>query len=153
MLACGVLVVIAGLQLLLPADGPPREALGLAARRTKPVTVPPVPEYPAILASPLFAPDRRPGDPGGSSAPGSEPLAGYAALGVATGRAVATAVVSVPGGKVETLHRGDDMDGWRLIGLDRARLTFERNGARRDLVIGAPAAAAKPSASTQAADQ
>ena len=142
--------MIFGLQLLIPASGPPQTPLGLAARRTRPVTVPKLPEYAAILASPLFAPDRRPGDAGTSSAPANAPLAGYAALGAATGRTVATALVSGPGGKTQTLHRGDALDGWRLVALDRTRLIFERDGAHHALVIGAPAGdPAKSSASTQ----
>ena len=116
----------------------------MAARRTRPVTVPLIPEYAAILASPIFAPDRRPGDATAATAAGGDTLAGYAALGAATGGAAASAVVSEPGGKVDTLRRGELLDGWRLIGLNKTRLSFQRNGVTRDLVVGAPAETANP---------
>jgi hypothetical protein len=157
MFACGALAMIAAVQFLVPADPPPRDPAGLAARRTRPVTLPPAPEYAAILTAPIFAPDRRPGDPGGALAPGSASLESYAALGAATGRAVAAGVVSAPGGKVQTLRLGDEVEGWRLVGVSRTRLSFERNGARHDLIVGAPAeadsSATKLSNSTPAADQ
>src|SRR5271165_7613103 len=60
-LACGALTMILGVQLMLPPSAPPAEPPGLAPRRQRPVMVPPVPEYAAILSSPIFAPDRRPG--------------------------------------------------------------------------------------------
>ena len=153
-LAGGVLVLIAGLQLLLPGASPPPGAIGLAARRERPVNVPPLLEYAAILASPIFTPDRRPGAAGGPSDTGGGTLAGYAALGAATGRGLATGVVSSPGAGAKTLRRGDILDGWRLVAVDRTQLTFERNGTRRTLVVGAPAEApVQPGAQAETADQ
>ncbi len=149
-------MLILGLQIVLPAGSPPQDAaLGLAARRTRPVTIAPVPEYAAILTSPLFAPDRHPGAADGAKDTGGGTLAGYAALGAVTGRRVATAVVSAPGGTVKSLKPGDDLEGWRLVGIDRLKLTFERNGMRRALVIGAPALAiaAADAAATKGDDQ
>lgn len=143
-LASGALVVILGLQLILPAGAPPADTPGLAARRQRPVTVPPPSEYPAILASPIFAPDRRPGPSGGLSDTGGGSLSGYAALGAAAGRTVATAVLSAPGGGVKTLRRGDEIEGWRLVGVDATRVTFQRDGVRHALVIGAPAESGAP---------
>lgn len=144
-------------QLLLPASPPPQTPEGLAPRRARPITALTLPEYAAILTSPLFAPDRRPAGAATASGPGSDTLAGYAALGAATGNAVASGVVSLSGGKVVTLRRGDMMDGWKLVGVSRTRLTFVRNGARQDLVIGAAAlqtpVAMTPPATTQTADQ
>ncbi len=150
LLACGALVLIAGLQLVLPGGDLPGPSAGLAARRQRPVVVSPVPEYAAILASPIFTPDRHPGASGGPSDTGSGTLANYAALGVATGRSIATGVVSAPGGAVKTVRRGDEMDGWRLVAVDRTRLIFERNGARHALVVGAPAESTIQAASGQA---
>jgi general secretion pathway protein N len=100
--------------------------------------VPPVPEYAAILASPIFAPDRRPGAPEGSSGNGAGSLSGYAAIGAVAGGGSATAVITVPGGGIKTLRRGEEVDGWRLVGVDRTQAYFEHNGVRHALVIGAP---------------
>jgi hypothetical protein len=149
-------VVIIGAQIILPAAAPPPDAPGLAARRTRPVQIPLPKEYPAILASPIFAPDRRPGSAGGAADTGGGTLAGYAALGAVTGGSVAAGVVSAPGGGTKTLKRGDEVEGWRLIAVQRTRLVFERHGERHALEIGAPAeatvqksAAAAPEASDQ----
>ena len=145
MLACGALAMTLGLQFLPPlADSAPPPG-GLAARRMRTVAIPPAPPYPAVLAAPIFAPDRKPG-PGGSAMPGGGPLAGFAALGAAAGGAAASGIVAMPGGRVRTLHLGDDMAGWRLVGVDRARLTFERKDVRHALIVGAPAEAATEAA-------
>lgn len=137
--------MILGVQLMLPPAAPPADPPGLAARRQRPVMVPPVAEYAAILASPIFAPDRRPGASGdGSVGGGGGSLAGYTAIGAVAGGGVATAVVAVPGGAIKTLRRGDEVDGWRLVGVDRTQVYFERDGVRHALVIGAPAEASNP---------
>lgn len=141
-------------QLLLPPAAPPSEPPGLAPRRQRPVMVPPVQEYAAILASPIFAPDRQPGPSGGASEGPGATLNGYAALGGVAGREVASAVISAPGGGIKTVRRGDELEGWRLIGVDKTHVYFERNGVRHALVIGAPAetAAPAPAAPTPGAD-
>ena len=46
--------------------------------------------------------------------------------------------MAVPGGGVKTVRRGDDLEGWRLVAIDRTRVIFERKGARHALIIGAP---------------
>jgi len=126
------------IQLLLPPSAPPSEQPGLAPRRQKPVMVPPVQEYAAILASPIFAPDRRPASAENPSGGDGGSLSGYAALGGVGGRDVATAVITLPGGGVKNLRRGDEVEGWRMIGVDRTHVYFERGGVRHALTIGAP---------------
>jgi hypothetical protein len=71
-------------------------------------------------------------------------MAGYAALGAATGRSLATGVVALPNGQTQLVHRGDTLDGWRLVGVEPSRLIFERQGERHVLVVGAPAAPLTP---------
>jgi len=137
--------MILGVQLMLPPSAPPAEPPGLAARRQKPLMVPPVAEYAAILASPIFAPDRSPGaSESGSASGGSGSLAGYAAIGAVAGRAVATALVTIPGGGIKSLRPGDEVEGWRLVAVERTRIWFERSGVRHALVVGAPAEAVNP---------
>ncbi|MDB5481951.1 MAG: hypothetical protein JWO83_3004 [Caulobacteraceae bacterium] len=136
--------MILGVQLMLPPAAPPAEPPGLAPRRQRPVMVPPVAEYAAMLATPIFAPDRRPGAAGGVSESGGGSLAGYAAIGGVSGHAVSSAVVTIPGGGIKSMRLGDEVDGWRLAGVDRTRVYFERNGVRHALVIGAPAEGAPP---------
>ncbi|MBV9994444.1 MAG: hypothetical protein JO127_04445 [Caulobacteraceae bacterium] len=139
-----------GLQLALPSDAPDRTVAGLAPRRAKPISLPALPDYPAVLAAPLFAPDRQPGGSGDQAA-GEGGMGGYAALGVATGGSAATAVVSAPGGKIVTLRPGDSVDDWKLVSVSPTRLAFERKGVRQDLVIGA--AAGEPASGDEAADK
>jgi general secretion pathway protein N len=154
MLACGALTIMLVVQLMLPPSAPPSQPSGLAPRRQRPVVVPPVPEYAAILASPIFAPDRHPGASGDLSQAGGGSLSGYAAVGAVASAANATAVITVPGGGIKTVRRGDEVDGWRLVGVDKTRVYFEHNGVRHSLVIGAPpeAAAAQPGAGPGAGD-
>lgn len=144
MASCAVLVLIAAAQLVLPGAGALQDLGGLAPRRTKAVVVPPLPEYAAILNAPIFAPDRRPSDTAGAGAAsaGATSLAGYAALGVAAGSSVSSAVIMVPNEGPKTLRRGDTVNGWRLVGVSRDRAVLERNGARQALIVGAPARAA-----------
>lgn len=132
-------------QFLLPGGDAPPQPGGLAARRPRPVMIPPLPEYPAILRAPIFAPDRKPG-PAAATGPAGSSLGGYAALGAVVGRAVASVVISGPGISPKTLRRGDMLDGWRLVAINPTKATFERNGLRHDLVIGAPAEGASPAA-------
>jgi len=150
--AAGALLLALGLQFILPASTSQPEASALAPRRAGPVAAPVIAQYASILERPVFAPDRRPG-PAELPSVGAGPLGGYAALGVAIGRSVATAVVSGPGAAARTLRMGESVEGWRLVAIDRAKLTFERDGARQSLVVGAPPAvlseAAKPAAGTE----
>lgn len=135
------------LQLALPGSNAPPDPILRAPRRGRPIVIPFPPEYPAILASPVFAPDRRPGPRlfvGAGEAAAAPPLIGYAALGVVTGRGVASVVMSGPGGAIKTLRGGESLNGWRLSAVDSHRVTFIRGGARESLIVGAPAAEATP---------
>lgn len=151
MVACGALVLALGLQMILPYREAAPATDGLAIRHPRLIVVPPLPESPAILHAPIFAPDRRPGEADASASVGGGSLGQYAALGAASGHGVATAVVSGPGGAVKTLHAGDEIDGWRLAIVSASRLTFERKGVRHVLVVGEPAAAVTQAAASSPA--
>jgi hypothetical protein len=141
MVGCGALVLALGLQMILPYREATPATDGLAIRHPRLIVVPTLPESPAILHAPIFAPDRRPGEAGGSASAGMGSLGQYAALGAASGHGVASAVVSGPAGAVKTLRPGDEIDGWRLSVVSASRLTFERKGERHVLVVGEPAEA------------
>jgi hypothetical protein len=141
--------MILAAQLLIPQGDITAVDIGLAPRRSRPLTIPPSVSYADALTAPIFAPDRRPATDDGDSITGVDPLVGYAALGAATGRTFASAVVSIPGGgSTRLLHLGDEVAGWRLVGITSVRLTFERRGALRHLVVGAPATAVIESSDT-----
>jgi hypothetical protein len=137
MAAVAVLLAALALQFALPGTGPGAWVSALAPRRPLAVVPPPVPEYAAILRAPIFAPDRKPG-PSALAAPGGGPLSGYAALGVAIDRSGATAVISGPQNSTRTVRTGESVEGWRLVSIERTRVTFERDGARQSLVVGSP---------------
>ena len=139
LLASGTLFVIFVAQLLLPLDAAQPVLPGLAARRTRPIAIPPPLPAAGILAAPIFAPDRRPAANGSDVSGAANPLAGFAAQGAATGGGIATAVVSTPGGQVRVVKSGDDLGGWRVAAIERTRLILERHGVRVVLVVGAPA--------------
>jgi hypothetical protein len=143
-------------QLILPYTAVEVDVGGLAPRRPRLVTVPLLPEYAAILRVPLFTPDRQPGEVGAGATSASDTLAGYAVLGAAVSRSVATAVVSAPGVPPKTVKPGDLLEGWRVVSISRAAVTFERKSERRDLAVGAlPATQARssPDGQTPQADQ
>lgn len=146
------LLLLLALQLAMPSRATPVDDGGLAMRRPRLVATPEVPEYPAILRAPVFAPDRRPGEsgprPAGSAAATADEggLSAYAALGAASGRGAATAIVAGPNGVAKTVKLGEILQGWRLVGVSPTAVVFARNGARRVLMVGAPAEAGPPQA-------
>ncbi|HEV2365169.1 MAG TPA: hypothetical protein VGS12_13340 [Caulobacteraceae bacterium] len=123
---------------ILPVSKPVRPL------RVSIVNAPSIPDYPAILRSPLFAPDRR----GGEDEPGS--LAGgldaWRVLGAATGHRLAMAVVQGPYGAPKSITPGQSLEGWRLAAILPGRLLFVKAGERRTLPIGQPAQAAAKAA-------
>jgi hypothetical protein len=150
-----ILLLALILQFVLPRAAPPAAISTVAARRPVAVMPPASASDAAILRAPIFAPDRRPGV-NETPAPGAGPLDGYAAIGSASGRGIAAAMVATPGGATRALRLGEDLDGWRLAAISRSALTFERNGVRRSLTVGAPAgviseaaAAPRPSQTVQ----
>ncbi|MHB8528963.1 MAG: hypothetical protein ACYC8V_05545 [Caulobacteraceae bacterium] len=140
-LACAVLVLAMGLQLALPHGEPLPRGSFLAPRWPRLAAIPAIPEYPVILKSPLFAPDRQGGE-NAATAPGAGGLDGYAVLGVATGAGLATAIIRGPYGAARAVRPGEVVEGWRLAGVERTKLIFEKAGVRHVLFVGAAPAAA-----------
>ncbi len=139
MFLCVLLLIILVIQFLLPEAQLLPEPSGLAPRRPHLVVAPPVPAYSAILRTPIFSPDRKPGEDEDAS-PGAGALDGYSALGVATGRGFATAVLKGPDGVVRNLRIGDTIQAWRLVGIAGDKLSFQRDTARHVMPVGAAAA-------------
>ena len=134
-----MLLVGAALQLALPSSTKLPPETELAPRR---VHAPPeltAQDYPAMLASPIFAPDRR---PDATAVPVGGGMNGFAVLGIAMAGDTASVLVRGPGGMVQRLKPGDTMSGWQLVGVALDQLTFERNKERRVLAISKGSAAA-----------
>jgi hypothetical protein len=128
-----LLLVAVGLQLTLPSISPLPEQTELAPRRAREPLPPAVPNYPAVLNDPIFAPDRK---ADASIEPPAGGMNDYSVLGIATaGAGIATAVVKSPDGTITRIQPGADLDGWKLIQVDLDALTFEKNGERHILAI------------------
>jgi hypothetical protein len=131
-MAAIVLLFAAGLQLSLPS------AVELPQDTVRPPPPPPDiadparPDYPAILARPVFAPDRAPVREEMAS---SGNLTGFEVLGVAIAGSVGDALVRDPMGKISRIKTGAILQGWKLVSIEPRQLTFDRNGERRSLAI------------------
>ena len=133
-LACAVLILAVVAQLAIPSGTVLPEDSALAPRRVRPPQVAAIPDYPAILQAPLFAPDRTPRADSGAATGGD---GDFSLMGVAAGRRFAVALVKGPDGKVHSVSPGGEVMGWRLAGLDRAGATLVRGSERMVLALGA----------------
>jgi hypothetical protein len=112
------------LQLALPPETPLPTDPMLAPRHMRPVKATPVPEYPAILSAPIFAPDRAPAATEGA---GPEALT---LAGLAVGKGVGVAIVRAQGAAPQSVRLGESVMGWRLTGVDPKHAAFERDGRK-----------------------
>lgn len=137
-----VLLLIAGFQMTLPSSEELPDNMVTAPKRV--AEPPPVAaaSYAAVLAHPLFAPDRAPvtveAQPSGN-------LSGFEVLGTAIAGNTSTALVRDATGRIVRVKPDESLQGWRLVSIDRMELVFDRDGERRTLSVdmtGAKRAAA-----------
>lgn len=107
----------------------------------------PVPDYPALLAAPLFSPDRRSlggsgGGVGGVATGDQRPIL----IGVASDRRSGTAVIRGGDGAAHVVRLGETWRGWRLVGIGVASAAFDGPGGRFTARIGAATSSASASA-------
>lgn len=136
---CAVLAGALGLQFLLPQNsglvaGTARRPGAMVER-----SVALVPDYPAILARPLFTPVRALGgaEAGGAGAQ----LSDFTVVGVAVDRRFAAAFVRSAGGEVRTLRPGDSLLGWKVVAVRPDAVVLEVEGRQRELPVAAQAPA------------
>jgi hypothetical protein len=133
-----MLLAGAALQIALPSSTKLPDDTDLAPRRVHQSPEPLVEDYPAVLGSPIFAPDRK---ADATAVPVSGGMTGFMALGVAIAGDTSTALVRGPGGMVQRLKPGDFINGYKLIDVQLNQLTFERSHERHMLTISkAPSA-------------
>jgi hypothetical protein len=134
------LLLAVGLQLALPSSVTlpevPRMA-SHAAPAVEPVNAA-FNAYNAIMAHPIFAPDRAP-PPAEADAAGN--LSGLEVLGTAIAGKTSAALVRDAEGEFTRVKIGEAIDGWKLVSIEPAQLTFDRNGERRSLTVSATAPA------------
>jgi len=124
--------VLLGVHLSLP-HGQVLPQPGLLSPRQLPqVAVPPVPQYQALFAHPLFAPDRRASAQENALAGGTD----LQLIGIASRRGLRLALVRTPQGEALTLRTGARMANWRVIDIGRDRIVLDRSGERKVLTLG-----------------
>ena len=133
-----VLLLAAGLQLTMSSSA----TLPVVARQAPPVapSVEPVQvalsAYSAIMAHPIFAPDRA---PPAAEADDSGNLSGVEVLGTAIAGKTSTALVRDSDGDFTRMKLGEELDGWKLVSIEPKELVFDRAGERKSVVISATA--------------
>ena len=149
-LATVLLLIAAGLQIAMPSQVELPEDSPLAARRAAEPAAPGVRNYPAVLARPIFAPDRAPVL---LQAQTAGTLNGYEVLGTAVAGNVSAALVRDATGRVFRVKPDAILQGWRVVSIDRVQLVFDRDGERRSLPVSAaaPSHGINPQLATSAA--
>ncbi len=127
-----LLFLIAGFQMTLSSSVELPDDTVSAPRRALETPAPAPKSYAAILAHPLFAPDRAPvtleAQPSGN-------LNGYEVLGTAIAGDVSTALLRDSMGRVIRVKPDETLQGWRVVSIDRTQLVFDRDGERRALAV------------------
>lgn len=126
------LVVLLGVHLSLPHGHVLPQTGMLAPRQLPQVAVQPVPQYQALFAHPLFAPDRRGGAQESAQAGGAD----HQLIGIASRRGLRLALVRTPQGEALTLRTGARMANWRVTDIGRDRIVLDRSGERKVLTLG-----------------
>ncbi|HWA88825.1 MAG TPA: hypothetical protein VG889_02240 [Rhizomicrobium sp.] len=153
-LAAVLLLVAAGVQLAMPASADlPVAARPKAQQAAQETERAPPAVYRAVMAHPIFAPDRAP-PPAEAEDTGN--LSGVEVLGTAIeGNKAAAALLRDSDGTFERVKIGGEIEGWKLVAIAPKELTFDRNGERRSLTVDteklrAAKGAAGPGAKEQA---
>lgn len=104
------------------------------AQRLRSPAATPVPDYPALLAAPLFSPDRRSlaGGGGAAATDDQRPIL----LGVALDRGAGSAVIKGADGGAHVVRLGETWRGWRLVSVGVASAAFDGPGGRFITRIG-----------------
>ncbi|HTT99871.1 MAG TPA: hypothetical protein VMF58_17610 [Rhizomicrobium sp.] len=138
-MASVVLLLAVGLQFALPSSATlpeiTRQAPPAALSSVEPVHAA-FNAYNAIMAHPIFAPDRAP-PPAEADEAGN--LSGVEVLGTAIAGKVSAALVRDADGEFSRIKVGEEIDGWKLVSIGPTDLTFDRNGERKSLQITATA--------------
>lgn len=136
MLATTVLLVAVAFQIAMPPSVELPRNSAVAPRQPVALAAPTAKSYPAVLARPIFAPDRAPVV---LQAPSAGNLAGFEVLGTAIAGKTSAALLRESSGRIIRIKPDDVIQGWHLVSIERAQLTFDRDGERRLLAVTAVA--------------
>jgi hypothetical protein len=130
------LLVVAGVQMAIPSSVDLPEEAVVAPKPLPAALAPAARDYPAVLAKPIFAPDRAPVILQAQTAGN---LSGFEVLGTAIAGTVSAALVRDATGRIIRVKPDAILQGWRVVSIDRAQLIFDRDGERRSLAVTAVA--------------
>lgn len=125
-----------------------------AAPMGSPVAAP-IPSYVALLAAPLFSPDRRTAGAGvavggATASDGQRPML----IGVASDRRAGSAILRGADGAAHVLRLGETWRGWRLVAVGARGAAFDGPGGRFTAMISdtssSGSAPAQPSSAQEA---
>ncbi len=146
-MAAVVLLAAAGLQLAMPSSVTLPHEPRVAPRHVEEAEEPVAGVYTAIMAHPIFAPDRAP-PPAEAEASGN--LSGVEVLGTAiAGKRAAAALLRGSDGTLSRVRIGEVIEGWKLVAIAPTELTFDRNGERHTLSVDVTAPKATAAGSTK----
>ena len=127
--------MIAGLQIAMPSSAALPENTVVAPRAAPEPPEPAAGTYAAVLARPIFAPDRAPVLLQAQTAAGS--LSGYQVIGTAVAGPISAALVRDAGGRIVRVKPDALLQGWRVVSIDRTQMILDREGERRSLTVTA----------------
>lgn len=129
-LAGFVLLALAIAQVMWPSTPPSNHDIPTTALLPAQPAIPPQ-DWAAILARPLFSPDRK--TTHATMDDGPFPLDGWVVLGIGVTDATGTALIKGSSGKASRIIQGQQIDGWTLTRIDPNRLIFTRNNLSKVL--------------------
>src|SRR5690242_5167138 len=139
-LAAVILLITAGMQVAMPSSAALPEDTVAAVPRPAPEPPQPVARtYAAVLAHPIFAPDRAPVL---LQAQTAGTLSGYEVIGTAVAGPISAALVRDATGRILRVKPDALLQGWRVVSIDRTQMILDRDGERRSLTVTAAPARA-----------
>ena len=130
-----MLLLTAGLQVAMPSSAALPENTVVAPRVAPEPPEPTAGTYAAVLARPIFAPDRAPVLLQAQTAAGS--LSGYQVIGTAVAGPISAALVRDATGRIVRVKPDALLQGWRVVSIDRTQMILDREGERRSLTVAA----------------
>jgi hypothetical protein len=98
-------------------------------------------DYPALMAAPIFAPDRKPDKSDSATADQSRELV-LVGVGSAGNKSVAS--IRDAEGVTQRVITGGTIQGWRLVSTEKDQVTVEKNGLQRTIALTPGQAVAMP---------
>ena len=140
-LSIGALLVLTlVVQIARPTPTPAARDAGPAPRFGLMATPAATPDYPQILARPLFNPARGVAGAAAAGEAASTSLSDYTLVGVVSIGGRGEAILRGPAGEVVNLHAGEALLGWRIAAIGQGGVVLQQGDVRRTVTVSSPAA-------------